>query len=141
MADTGMETIVINATPERILEVINDVEGMPERMDAFHQADVLERDQQGRPKRAEFTLDARLKVLHYILEYEYPPNGVRWVMVEGDPKDISGGYDLEPDGAATKVTYTYSIDAGFPVPGFLRRQGVKMMADAALKDLKRNAES
>lgn len=141
MPDTGSESIVINATPERILAVINDVEGMPQRMDAFQQADVLEKDDQGRPKRAEFTLDARLKVLHYILEYEYPPNGVKWKMVEGDPNDISGGYELEPQGDSTKVTYNYSIDAGFPVPGFLRKQGVKMMADAALKDLKKHAES
>lgn len=141
MADTGTESIMIDAPATRIMEVINDIEGMPSRMDAFQQADVLERDEQGRPAKAEFTLDARIKVLHYILEYEYTPNGVKWKMLEGDPKDISGGYELDEQGGSTKVTYHYSIDAGFPVPGFLRKQGVKMMADAALKDLKKHAES
>lgn len=140
MADTGSESITIEAAPGKILEIINDVESLPQRMDAFHEATVLERDPQGRPAQAEFTLDARLKVLHYVLEYQYGENSVSWKMVKGDPKEISGSYALEPDGSRTKVTYSYSIDAGFPVPGFLRRQGLKMMADAALKDLKDMAE-
>jgi hypothetical protein len=61
-------------------------------------------------------------------------------LVDGDVKQIKGSYELEPQGESTKVTYTYEIDAGFPIPGFLRKQGVKMMVSGALNDLRKRAE-
>lgn len=141
MADSGSASITIDAKEEKVLDVINDVESLPERIDAFKRAEVLERDGEGRPKRAEFEVDARIKVIHYVLEYSYSSNSVSWKMIDGDVNEITGSYVLEPAGEATKVTYSYSIDAGFPVPGFLRKQGVKMMVDGALKDLKKTTES
>ncbi|HVF11570.1 MAG TPA: SRPBCC family protein [Actinomycetota bacterium] len=141
MADSGSASITIDANEEKVLDVINDVESLPERIDAFKQAEVLERDGEGRPKRAEFEVDARIKVIHYVLEYSYSSNSVSWKMIDGDVNEITGSYVLEPAGETTKVTYSYSIDAGFPVPGFLRKQGVKLMVDGALKDLKKTTES
>lgn len=141
MADSGTASITIDASEEKVLEVINDIESLPERIDAFKQAEVLERDDQGRPKKAKFEVDARIKVIHYALEYTYSAKGVSWKMVDGDVNEITGSYVLEPAGESTKVTYSYSIDAGFPIPGFLRKQGVKIMVDGALKDLKKTTES
>lgn len=141
MADSGSASITIDASEEKVLDVINDVESLTDRLDAFKQADVLERDDQGRPKRAQFEVDARIKVIHYVLEYSYSPNSVSWKMIDGDVNEITGSYVLEAAGEATKVTYSYSIDAGFPVPGFLRKQGIKTMVDGALKDLKKTTES
>lgn len=141
MSDKGKESIDISAPPEKILEVVTDIDSYPEWMSAFKLAQVLERDAEGRPTRAEFEVDARIKQIHYVLEYSYPSNGISWNSVDGDVKEIAGSYTLEPSGDTTHVTYEYSIDPGFPIPGFLRKQGVKMMVDSALKDLKRRAES
>lgn len=141
MADTGTASIQIDANAERILEVINDVEGLPGRLSAFKMAKVLERDPEGRPLRAEFELDARLKVVHYFLEYEHAPNKVSWKMTEGDMNELIGSYELKPGANGTEVVYSYSIDPGFPVPGFIRKQGVKMMVSGALDDLKKTAEA
>jgi len=141
MADTGTASIQIDATSERIMEVINDVEGMPDRLSAFQIAKVLERDAEGRPSRAEFELDARIKVVHYFLEYVYEPNKVSWKMTEGDMNELTGSYELKPGDGGTEVIYSYAIDPGFPVPGFIRKQGVKMMVSGALDDLKKTAEA
>lgn len=141
MADTGTASIQIDATADRILEVINDVEGLPERLSAFKMAKVLERDPEGRPLRAEFELDARLKVVHYFLEYEHASNKVSWKMTEGDMNELTGSYELKPGANGTEVVYSYAIDPGFPVPGFIRKQGVKMMVSGALDDLKKTAEA
>ena len=141
MADSGSKSIEIFATPERILEVVADVESYPSWMDAFKKAAVLEKDEQGRPAKAEFTVDARIKVINYTLEYSYGSNSVSWKKVDGDVKEIIGSYELEPKEGGTVVTYTYTIDPGFPVPGFLRKQGVKMMVNTALDSLKDRAES
>ncbi len=141
MAEMGTASTQIDATVDRILEVINDVEGLPARLSAFHLAKVLERDSEGRPQRAEFEVDARLKVVHYFLEYEYAPNKVSWKMTEGDMNELTGSYELKSKGDGTEVVYSYAIDPGFPVPGFIRKQGVKMMVSGALDDLKKTAES
>lgn len=141
MADTGEASIEINADADEIIDVVTDIEAYPDWMPAFKEARVVERDDEGRPHLAEFVVDARIKTVHYTLEYDYPENGIAWENIEGDVKQIKGSYTFESSGDKTKVTYAYEIDAGFAVPGFLRRQGVKMMVSGALNDLKRRAES
>jgi ribosome-associated toxin RatA of RatAB toxin-antitoxin module len=141
MADTGEASIEINAEPEEILGVVTDIEAYPDWMGAFKDARIIETDEEGRPRLAEFVVDARIRTLHYTLEYEYPDNGISWHNTEGDVKEIKGSYTFEPAGDKTKVTYSYEIDPGFSIPGFLRRQGVKMMVSSALNDLKRRTES
>lgn len=141
MADQGSKSIEIEASVERILEVVTDVEAYPEWMSAFRRAELLERDNEGRPARASFEVDATIKTVHYVLEYDYPEDGISWRSIDGNVKEIAGSYSLERLGDRTRVTYRYSIDPGFPVPGFLRRQGIKMMVSSALGDLKKRAES
>lgn len=141
MADTGSASIDIEADVNRIVEVVTDIEAYPDWQSAFRKAVVLERDSSGRPAKAEFEVDAMIKTIHYTLEYSYPPNAIAWSLLEGDVKQIKGSYGFEPEGDSTKVTYTYEIDAGFPIPGFLRKQGVKMMVSGALNDLRKRAES
>ena len=40
----------------------------------------------------------------------------------------------------TEVQYETSIDPGFPIPGFLKRQGEKQIVKGALQDLKKRVE-
>ena len=141
MADSGSASIDIDAAPEEIIDVVTDIESYPTWMPAFQEAQILERDGEGRPSKAKFQVDARLKVVNYTLQYSYEEKKISWEKTEGDVKEIKGSYTLAPQGSGTKVTYDYSIDPGFPVPGFLRRQGVKMMVSSALEDLKKRVES
>lgn len=141
MAESGTASIEINAEPDEILAVVTDIEAYPDWMPAFKEARILETDDEGRPASAEFVVDARIRTLHYTLKYEYADNRVSWKKTDGDVKEIKGSYALEPNDSATTVTYEYEIDPGFPVPGFLVKQGVKMMVSSALNDLKKQAES
>ena len=141
MAESGSESIKVNASASRILDVVADIESYPDWMPAFKQAKVLDAADGARPARAEFEVDARLKVINYTLEYSWTDTSVSWNKVAGDVKEIKGSYDLSPDGDGTEVKYTYTIDPGFPVPGFLMKQGVKMMVSGALNDLKKRSES
>lgn len=140
MAEKGMASIHIKATPNRVFEVIQDIESYPDRIDAFRKAEVLDRDGDGRPLRAAFELDARIKQVEYELEYSYDDDSIAWRSVGGNVKEINGKYTVTPSGGGSEVIYDYSIDPGFPVPGFLVRQGVKMMVSGALDDLKKTAE-
>ncbi|HLF70192.1 MAG TPA: SRPBCC family protein [Actinomycetota bacterium] len=141
MADEGQESIHIEATPEKVLDVVADVEAYPSWMSAFKKAAVEERDDAGRPLRASFEVDAMIKTVEYTLEYTYADGSITWRSVDGNVKQIDGGYTVVSDGDGSLVTYDYAIDPGFSVPGFLRRQGVKMMVSTALNDLKKRAEA
>jgi ribosome-associated toxin RatA of RatAB toxin-antitoxin module len=141
-AESGSESIEIKASPERILQVVSDIDAYPKWMDEFKEATVLERDDQSRPARASFELDAKIKTVRYVLAYSYPPNGVAWESEPGgDVKLIKGSYTLAPSGEVTTVTYQFEIDPGFPVPQFIRRQAVKMIVARALGGLKSRVES
>lgn len=141
MAESGTASIEIEAQPDEILGVVTDIESYPDWMPAFKEARILETDDQGRPASAEFVVDARIRTLHYTLEYDYGENRISWKKSDGDVKEIKGSYTFEPADSVTTVTYEYEIDPGFPVPGFLVKQGVKMMVSSALNDLKQRAES
>lgn len=140
MAAEGSASTEIGASAEAILGVINDVEAYPLWMERMKRAVVLERDAEGRPRRAEFEVDAKWQTLRYTLEYEYQSGGVSWHSVAGDLKEISGSYRVESRDAATTVTYDYSIDPGFPIPEFLMRKAVKVLVGTALDDLRRRVE-
>lgn len=141
-AESGSESIEINATQEAIFAVMTDIDSFTKWMDEFKEATVLDRDSQGRPARASFELDAKIKTVRYILDYSYPDKGLSWVSEEGgDVKLIKGSYIMAPSGDATTVTYNFEIDPGFPVPSFIRRQAVKIIVDRALKGLKKRVES
>jgi ribosome-associated toxin RatA of RatAB toxin-antitoxin module len=140
--EAGSETIDIKATPERILSVVSDIEAYPKWNDEFKEAKTLDRDGQGRPARASFELDAKIKTVRYILAYSYPDGGIAWENEEGgDVKLIKGSYQFAQAADTTTVTYNFEIDPGFPVPSFIRRQAVKMIVSRALGGLKKRAES
>ncbi|GAC1362617.1 MAG: hypothetical protein NVSMB32_03180 [Actinomycetota bacterium] len=140
--ESGSETIDIKATPQRILAVVTDVDAYPKWNDEFKEAKVLDRDAQGRPSRASFELDAKIKTVRYNLAYTYPDGGISWQNEEGgDVKLIKGSYQFSQSGPTTTVTYNFEIDPGFPVPAFIRRQAVKMIVSRALGGLKKRAES
>jgi uncharacterized membrane protein len=147
-AESGSESIDIQATPEAIFQVMTDIDSFPKWMDEFKEATVLDRDDQGRPSRASFELDAKIKTVRYVLAYTYPEGGLAWESEPGgDVKLIKGSYLMSPApsdssaGDATTVTYKFEIDPGFPVPSFIRRQAVKMIVARALGGLKKRVES
>lgn len=141
-SESGSESIEIKATPERILDVVTDIDAYPKWNDEFKEAKVLEKDGSGRPAQAEFLLDAKIKTVRYRLNYTYPGNGVAWQNEEGgDVKLIKGSYEFSGNGESTTVLYNFEIDPGFPVPAFIRKQAVKVIVNRALNGLKARAES
>lgn len=141
-AESGSESIVIKASRDAVFQVMTDIDAFPKWMDEFKEATVLDRDDKGRPTRASFELDAKIKTVRYILDYSYPDTGLAWQNEEGgDVKLIKGSYALAPSGDSTTVTYNFEIDPGFPVPSFIRRQAVKMIVNRALNGLKKRVEA
>ena len=149
MADRTESSIVVDATPGDVLDVIADFDAYPEWTGAVRQAEVLEEDD-GRARTVRFVLDAGALRDTYTLAYTWNVSDdgigtVSWTLVEaGILKAMDGSYRLRAVPGAgddgTEVTYRLSVEVKMPMLGMLRRKAEKTIIDTALKELKKRAE-
>jgi ribosome-associated toxin RatA of RatAB toxin-antitoxin module len=143
LADKVSDNIDVSATAEEIFRVATDFEAYPEWNPNIKKVEVRETDPEGRATKVWMQVDAKVKTVSYTLAYDYSeaPEAFSWDLVDGDVKALSGSYRFDEFDDVTEVQYETSLDPGFPIPGFLKRQGEKQIAKGALQDLKKRVES
>jgi ribosome-associated toxin RatA of RatAB toxin-antitoxin module len=144
MSDAVSDRIVVRADPAAVMAVITDFAAYPQWQDEVTAAQVLEHDAQGRATRVRLALDARVLRGAMVLAYDYPdPATLRWRLVESDLlRRNDGSYALADRGdGTTEVTYTLEVDPTVRLPGLLRRQAARRIADGALKGMKARVEA
>lgn len=144
MADKSTQSIVINADPKTIMDVIADFSAYPQWALAVKQVEVIVPGVGDRAERVRFSLDAGLVKDEYVLDYVWSVDGltVAWELVEGQmQKAQHGSYVLEPLGPTTNVTYSLMVDLAIPLIGMIKRKAEKIIMDTALKELKRRVEA
>ena len=148
MAERTESSILVEAAPVAVLDVIADFAAYPEWTGAVRSAEVLEKDEAGWARTVRFVLDAGALRDTYTLAYtwDFDEDGtgtVAWTLVEaGILKAMEGAYRLHArsGGAATDLTYLLSVELRMPMLGMLRRKAEKTIIDTALKELKKRAE-
>jgi len=143
MSEAVADSIVINAAPKAVMDVILDLEDYPRWQDDIREVEVLERDSQDRAAKARFVVDARLLTAIYTLEYTYDEDGVRWQLDSSEQlRQLDGGYRVAggTDGTTT-VTYELVADPTISVPRFMRRKAAEHIVRGALDGLKRRVET
>src|ERR1041384_8206638 len=146
MADTSSHSIVIDARPARIAEVICDFPQYPKWVSAVKAVEVVEEYEDGYASQVRFVIDAGVLEDEYTLGYEYAEDisHIEWHLVAPSKmqRQQEGSYDIvaNDDGTST-VTYTLTVDLAIPMLGMFKRKAEKMIMDTALKDLKRRVES
>lgn len=144
MTESASQTITIDATPERCLEVVVDFPSYPDWAKDVKEATVLSRDDDGRATEVEFRASALGRSTHYTLAYDYSeaPTGVAWSMVKGDiMRAIDGTYHFSANPAGgTDVRYDLSIELVVPLPAFVKRRAEVRILNT-IRELKTRAES
>jgi ribosome-associated toxin RatA of RatAB toxin-antitoxin module len=143
MADSVSDNIDVEATADEIFDVATDFETYPEWNPNIKRVEIKETDQEGRATQVWYEVDAKVKTITYTLAYDYAdaPGAFSWDLLDGDVKALSGRYEFDEFDDVTEVRYQTRIDPGFPMPGFLKRQGEKQIVKGALSDLKKRVES
>jgi len=144
VADTTAQTIYIEADPKTVMNVIADIGSYPQWVSEYKEAEVLEEDAEGYPKKARFVLDAAVLKDTMVLVYDWPADreSVRWSLESSSLlRALNGAYHLSPKGSGTDVTYELSVDLVIPMIGLLKRKAERRLTDSALKDLKKRAET
>ncbi len=143
MAEQTTSSIIVDATPAQVIEVIADFPASPEWAQGMKQAEVVKEGSDGRAEQVHFELEAAPIKDSYTLAYDWQgDSAVKWNLVEGRMlKAMEGAYELRPSGDGTEVTYRLAVEVSIPMIGMLRRKAEKVIIDTALKGLKKRVEA
>ncbi|MGV0802160.1 SRPBCC family protein, partial [Mycolicibacterium elephantis] len=120
MATSDSREVVIEASPEEILDVIADVEATPTWSPQYQGAEVLESYDDGRPRRVKMKVKSAGITDEQVVEYTWTDTSASWTLISaGQLKAQDAKYTLTPDGDKTKVRFDISIDLAVPLPGFV----------------------
>lgn len=138
MAITENREIVIEATPDEILAVLYDLESLTEWSSAHQTVEILERDEEGRPKRSRQVVKIVGVSDDQILDYHVYDDGVGWTLVRSDQQRAQEArYRLTQEGDSTRVRLELMVDLKAPLPGFLVKKGAKGLMDTATHGLRK----
>ena len=146
MADEATQQTVVGASPQRTWEVLTAFDDYPTWATDLKSAEVVARDDAGRPLEVAFRAAAMGRSTSYRLRYDYTraPEVLAWRLVEGDiTRKLDGSYELAPvDGHPdqTHVTYHLEVDLLVPLPGFVKRRAEARIISTALRSLQNHLE-
>ena len=138
MATSDSREVVIEASPEEILDVVADVESTPAWSPQYQSAEVLEAHDNGRPKRVKMKIKTAGISDEQVVEYTWTDNKVSWTLISaGQLKAQDASYTLTPDGDKTKVKFDISVDLAIPLPGFVLKRAMKGGVETATEGLRK----
>lgn len=145
MAELATEHMAVAAPPERCYAVVAEIERYPEWAADIKQVQVLERDDEGRPRVVRFRTAAFGRSTTYTLSYDYAqsPRVLSWRLIDGDiTTKLDGCYEFEPsEGGGTDVTYHLEVELRVPIPGFIKMRAQSRIMSTALRELRSRAQS
>jgi ribosome-associated toxin RatA of RatAB toxin-antitoxin module len=138
MATSDSREVVIEASPEEILDVIADVESTPTWSPQYQSAEVLEAYDNGRPKRVKMKIKTAGISDEQVVEYTWSGDVVSWTLVSaGQLKAQDASYTLTSDGDKTKVKFDITVDLSIPLPGFVLKRAMKGGVETATEGLRK----
>ena len=138
MAANDSREVVIEATPEEILDVIADVESAPSWSPQYQSAEVLDTYDDGRPRRVKMKVKAAGITDEMEVEYSFTGNTAGWTLIKSSQlKKQEATYTLTPAGDKTKVRFELTVDPSIPIPGFLLKRTLKGAMETATDGLRK----
>lgn len=138
MAVSDSREVVIEATPDEILDVIADVEATPSWSSQYQRAEVLETGDDGRPRRVKMTVKAAGLTDEQVVDYSWTADSASWTLVSaGQLRSQDAKYTLTPEGDKTRVTFEITVDPSVPLPGFILKRAMKGAMETATEGLRK----
>jgi len=136
--DTASRTVLVAAPLDRVLETVRAVDTQPEWVTEILEAEILDKDDEGRPTRARFRAATPVGSDRYTLAYEHSATGMSWHLLEGRLQTGQDGrYTLHRKGTrSTEVTFELTVTHNLPLPGFIRRRVINGLVASTTDGLK-----
>lgn len=138
MATSDPREVVIEASPEEILDVIADVESTPTWSPQCQSCEVLDAYDNGRPRQVKLKIKTAGITDEQVIEYTWTDDNVSWTLVSaGQLKSQDASYTLTRDGDKTKVRFDITVDPSAPLPGFILKRAMKGGVETATEGLRK----
>jgi hypothetical protein len=135
---TESREVVIEATPQEILDVLFDLESLTDWSSAHQEVEILERDDAGHPKKSRQVVKIVGISDEQVVDHSIYDDGVGWTLVSSKQQRAQDArYTLTPEGDGTRVRFELTVDLTAPLPGFLVRKGAKGLLDTATEGLRK----
>jgi ribosome-associated toxin RatA of RatAB toxin-antitoxin module len=142
MAIKESREIVIEASPEEVLDVIADLESLTEWSAPHQSSEVIKRGDDGRPSVAKMKVKAAGITDEQVVAYTWGDNTVSWTLVSATQQRAQDAtYTLTPEGTNTRVKFDITIDPLVPLPGFLIKRTIKGVMDTSTEGLRKRVLS
>jgi hypothetical protein len=137
MAVRASREILIDASPEAILNALADIDEVPTWSTLHRSTEVLDRHPDGRPHHVKATVKIMGITDREMLEYHWGDDWMVWDAEETfQQRGQHGEYKLVREGDRTRVRFDLIIDLAAPVPAFLVKRAKKMVLEAAVDRLR-----
>jgi ribosome-associated toxin RatA of RatAB toxin-antitoxin module len=144
MSDFSSATVEVSAPLADVAAKLFDIAQYPQWLSSIKQVKVTESDSQGRPLKADVSIDAGVMKDRATLEYDWSaaPNEVTFSLDEADlMTTMDGKYILNSiDAETTSVTYQLGVSLSMPVPRMMIAKTEKATIDSALSELQAQFE-
>jgi ribosome-associated toxin RatA of RatAB toxin-antitoxin module len=134
----------VDASPERILNVLKDVNAYPQWQKEVQTAQVLSSDEQGRPQVVRMDVSAMGMKGNYTLEYRYPDDTtLEWRLTDGDMITANDAtYRLRDNGdGTTELNVEMLLGVKWKLPDFMIDQMIQKAVNDYIKGIKSMSEA
>ena len=126
MAVSDSKEVVIEASPEEVLDVIADVKSSPSYMSAQRSVEILDTHDDGRPRQVKMKVKSAGIADECVLEYSWADNVVSWSLVKSSQQRAQDGkYILKREGDQTRGTFELTVETLVPLPGFVLKRAIR----------------
>ncbi len=142
MSVSGSKSITINAPLADVLAIVRDVDGQAEWFPGTISSEVLESDADGLPVRAKLVNDVKVAKDEFELDYTNTDDSISWKLAAPSKaqKEQTGSWKFADKGGATEATFSLTIDASLPMPGFMQKKVLNDTLKNGTNALKKKAE-
>lgn len=136
MAVSASTEFDLKAPASLVMEILLDVESLPEWSGPHKSATIVTEDSEGRPARVELAVSAVGMTDNQTLDYTWTDTTCAWELVESDQlSEQSGVYTLTDNGDTTHVKFDLSVELKIKLPGLIVKRAQKIAVDTAKKGL------
>ena len=142
MAVHGTTHFDVDAPASLVMEILLDVESLPDWSGPHKSAEVLETDDDGRPTKAKMQVSMSGVTDNEVLAYTWTDTSCAWELVESDQlKAQKGKYTVtEKSADSCHVDFELEVDLKIKLPGLVVKQGQKKALETAKKGLTAEAK-
>ncbi|GAC80504.1 Polyketide cyclase / dehydrase and lipid transport [Gordonia malaquae] len=141
MAVSASTEFDIDAPPSVIMEILLDVESLPEWSGPHKSAKIITEHEDGSPARVEASVSAVGMTDDQVLDYTWTDNSCSWSLVESSQlSEQQGTYTVTPKGDGSHVKFDLSVELKIKLPGLIVKRAQKMAVDTAKKGLTEEAK-